>query len=130
GQQVRLVPAATIVYCEREAVVRFRGHCAELLGPEGEMLVGVDLKEDRAILERAYNDRAGLNAAFNLNLLERVNRELDGDIDIARFEHIAFYNQAQGRMELYLKSLADQTIAIAGRHFHFADGDRIHTEHA
>ena len=130
GKQVGFVPGSTIGNFEPEAVVRFLAHCAELLGPEGEMLVGVDLKKDRAILERAYNDRAGLNAAFNLNLLERVNRELDGDIDIARFEHLAFYNEAQGRMELYLKSLADQTIAIAGRHFHFAEGERIHTENS
>ena len=130
GKQVGFFPGSTIGNFEPEAVVRFLAHCDELLGPEGEMLVGVDLKKYRAILERAYNDRAGLNAAFNLNLLERVNRELDGDIGIARFEHLAFYNGAQGRMELYLKSLADQTIAIAGRHFHFAEGERIHTENS
>ena len=130
GKQVGFFPGSTIGNFEPEAVVRFLAHCAELLGPEGEMLVGVDLKKDRAILERAYNDRAGLNAAFNLNLLERVNRELDGDIGIARFEHLAFYNEAQGRMELYLKSLCDQTITIAGRHFHFAEGERIHTENS
>ena len=94
------------------------------------MLIGADLKKDPAILNAAYNDRAGINAAFNLNLLERVNRELGGDIDVARFEHLAFYSEAQGRMELYLQSLADQTATIAGRTFRFAEGERIHTENS
>jgi dimethylhistidine N-methyltransferase len=101
GKRVGFFPGSTIGNFEPEAVVRFLAHCAELLGPEGEMLIGVDLKKDPAILNRAYNDRAGLNAAFNLNLLERVNRELGGDIDIARFEHLAFYSEEKGRMELY-----------------------------
>jgi dimethylhistidine N-methyltransferase len=130
GKRVGFFPGSTIGNFEPEAVVRFLAHCAELLGPEGEMLIGVDLKKDPAILKRAYNDRAGLNAAFNLNLLERINRELGGDLDIARFEHLAFYSAEQGRMELYLKSLADQTATIAGRRFHFAEGERIHTENS
>ncbi len=130
GKRVGFFPGSTIGNFEPEAVVRFLAHCAELLGPEGEMLIGVDLKKDPAILERAYNDRAGLNAAFNLNLLERINRELGGDLDIARFEHLAFYSAAHGRMELYLKSLADQTATIAGRSFRFAEGERIHTENS
>src|SRR5579864_2165148 len=130
GKRVGFFPGSTIGNFEPDAVVRFLAHCAELLGPEGEMLIGVDLKKDPAILNQAYNDRAGLNSAFNLNLLERVNRELGGDIDIARFEHLAFYSEENGRMELYLKSLADQTATIAGRHFHFAEGERIHTENS
>ncbi|MGC2413501.1 MAG: L-histidine N(alpha)-methyltransferase [Stellaceae bacterium] len=130
GKRVGFFPGSTIGNFEPEAVVRFLAHCAELLGPEGEMLIGVDLKKEPAILNAAYNDRAGLNAAFNLNLLERVNRELGGDIDIERFEHLAFYNAEKGRMELYLKSSADQTAAIAGRRFHFAEGELIHTENS
>jgi dimethylhistidine N-methyltransferase len=130
GKRVGFFPGSTIGNFEPEAVVRFLAHCAELLGPEGEMLVGVDLKKDPAILDRAYNDRAGLNAAFNLNLLERINRELGGNLEIARFEHLAFYSAEKGRMELYLKSLADQTATIAGHSFHFAEGERIHTENS
>jgi L-histidine Nalpha-methyltransferase len=130
GKRVGFFPGSTIGNFEPEAVVRFLAHCADLLGPEGEMLIGVDLKKDPAILDRAYNDRAGLNAAFNLNLLERINRELGGDLDVARFEHLAFYSEEKGRMELYLKSLADQTARIAGRRFHFAEGERIHTENS
>jgi dimethylhistidine N-methyltransferase len=130
GKRVGFFPGSTIGNFEPEAVVRFLSHCAELLGPEGEMLIGVDLKKDPEILEAAYNDRAGMNAAFNLNLLERVNRELGGDIDIGRFEHVAFYNERKGRMELYLKSLADQSATIAGRRFDFAEGELIHTENS
>ncbi len=130
GKRVGFFPGSTIGNFEPEAVVRFLDHCAELLGPKGEMLIGADLKKDPAILNAAYNDRAGINAAFNLNLLERVNRELGGDIDIDRFAHLAFYNEEQGRMELYLKSLADQTATIAGSRFHFADGELIHTENS
>jgi L-histidine N-alpha-methyltransferase len=130
GKRVGFFPGSTIGNFEPEAVVRFLAQYAELLGSEGEMLIGVDLKKDRAVLERAYNDAAGLNAAFNLNLLERVNRELDGDIDVERFEHVAIYNEERGRMELYLRSLADQTATIAGRRFRFAEGELIHTENS
>src|ERR1700736_4827141 len=94
------------------------------------MLIGADLKKDPEILDAAYNDRAGLYAAFNLNLLERINRELGGDIDIDRFEHLAFYNKRKGGMELYLKSLADQPAMIAGRRFEFSEGELIHTENS
>ena len=130
GKRVGFFPGSTIGNFEPEAVVRFLAHCAELLGPEGEMLIGADLKKDREILEAAYNDRAGMNAAFNLNLLVRINRELGGDIDIGRFEHVAFYNERKGRMELYLKSLANQSATIAGRRFDFAEGELIHTENS
>ena len=64
------------------------------------MLIGANLKKDPKILNAAYNDKAGINAAFNLNLLARINRELGGDFDLDRFAHVAFYNEAQGRVEL------------------------------
>ena len=130
GKRVGFFPGSTIGNFEPEAVVRFLRNCAELLGPGCEMLIGADLKKDPTILNAAYNDRAGMNAAFNLNLLERINRELDGDIDVDRFEHLAFYNAEEGRMELYLRSLAEQSATIAGRRFRFAEGERIHTENS
>ncbi|HEV8678865.1 MAG TPA: L-histidine N(alpha)-methyltransferase [Stellaceae bacterium] len=130
GKLVGFFPGSTIGNFEPEAVVRFLQHCAGLLGPEGEMLIGADLKKDPAILNAAYNDRAGINAAFNLNLLARINRELDGDIELDRFAHVAFYNADEGRMELYLKSLAEQTATIAGHSFGFAAGELIHTENS
>ena len=94
------------------------------------MLIGVDLKKDPKLLNSAYNDAAGLNAAFNLNLLVRLNRELGGDVDLDRFAHHGFYNEAQGRVELYIKSLADQVAGVAGRRFRFAAGELIHTENS
>jgi L-histidine Nalpha-methyltransferase len=130
GKRVGFFPGSTIGNFEPNAVVRFLRHCAELLGPGGEMLIGADLKKDPAILDAAYNDKAGINAAFNLNLLDRIDRELDGDIDVARFAHVAFYNEAAGRVELYLESRAAQSATIAGRRFDFAAGERIHTENS
>ncbi|HTT78784.1 MAG TPA: L-histidine N(alpha)-methyltransferase [Stellaceae bacterium] len=130
GKRVGFFPGSTIGNFEPDAVVRFLRHCAELLGPGGEMLIGADLKKDPAILNAAYNDKAGINAAFNLNLLDRINRELDGDIDVARFAHVAFYDDAAGRVELYLESRAAQSATIAGRRFDFAAGERIHTENS
>ena len=94
------------------------------------MLIGVDLKKDPEILDAAYNDRAGITAAFNLNLLERINRELDGDLDIDRFEHVAFYNEAEGRVEIYIRSLTDQEARIAGKHIRFGKSELIHTEYS
>ncbi|HLY45167.1 MAG TPA: L-histidine N(alpha)-methyltransferase [Stellaceae bacterium] len=130
GKRVGFFPGSTIGNFEPEAVVRFLTHCAELLGPEGEMLIGVDLKKAPAILDAAYNDRAGINAAFNLNLLQRINRELEGDIAVDRFAHVAFYNPEKGRIELYIKSLAEQSATIAGQPFRFAEGELIHTENS
>jgi dimethylhistidine N-methyltransferase len=130
GKRVGFFPGSTVGNFEPQQVVQFLDHWAELLGPGGEMLIGVDLKKDPEILDTAYNDRAGINAAFNLNLLERVNRELGGDFDLDRFEHYAFYNPAAGRVELYLKSLAEQSVRVAGRRFDFAEGELIHTENS
>ncbi len=92
------------------------------------MLVGIDLQKDAAVLNAAYNDARGVTAAFNLNLLERINRELDADFDLARFAHDAFYNATAGRIEIYIRSLADQIVTVSGRAIRFAAGERIHTE--
>jgi len=94
------------------------------------MLIGADLKKDPKILNGAYNDKAGMNAAFNLNLLTRINRELGSDFDIDQFTHLAFYNEAQGRVELYLKSHVEQSVTIAGTRVRFAAGELIHTENS
>jgi uncharacterized SAM-dependent methyltransferase len=130
GKRVGFFPGSTIGNFEPDAVVRFLDHCAQLLGPQGEMLIGVDLKKAPAILNSAYNDRAGLNAAFNLNLLERVNRELDGDLDVAGFEHLAFYKRGRRPDGTLSESLAEQTATIAGTRFRFAEGELIHTENS
>ena len=78
----------------------------------------------------AYNDAAGVTAAFNLNLLERLNRELGADFDPSRFRHYAFYNPVAGRIEMHLVSLAEQDVSVSGQRFHFALGETLHTEHS
>ena len=108
----------------------FLVNAARLLGRGAAFLVGVDLKKDPAILIPAYNDRRGVTAAFNLNLLERINRELDGDIDVGRFAHDAIYDERLGRIEMHLVSLVRQTVRVLGREFCFTEGERIHTENS
>jgi dimethylhistidine N-methyltransferase len=130
GKRVGFFPGSTIGNFEPEAAARFLANCAQILGPAGEMLIGVDLKKDVSILEAAYNDRAGVTAAFNLNLFERINRELDGNLDLDLFEHFAFYSERAGRVEIYIRSLADQHATTAGRRFAFAAGELIHTEYS
>ena len=130
GKTVGFFPGSTIGNFEPEAVVAFLSHCGRLLGPGAEMLIGVDVKKDKAILDAAYNDAAGLNAAFNLNLLHRVAKELDSDIAVEDFEHVAFYKPQEGRVELYIRSKKAQTVTVAGRRFSFGAGELIHTENS
>jgi L-histidine N-alpha-methyltransferase len=94
------------------------------------MLIGVDLSKDHEILDAAYNDKAGVTAAFNLNLLERINRELSGDFDLSRFEHVAFFNPVESRIEIYIESQVAQLVHVAGRGFRLNAGERIHTEYS
>src|SRR5262249_40824994 len=101
-----------------------------LCGPGGGLLIGVDLKKGRAILEAAYNDRRGVTAAFNLNLLARLNRELGADFELSRFRHHAFYNEGPGRIEMHLVSLGSQTVRVGGAAFDLADGETICTEYS
>ena len=108
----------------------FLGNAARLLGPGSAFLLGVDLKKSERILVPAYNDARGVTAAFNLNLLVRANRELAADFDLTRFAHDAVWNAEAGRIEMYLVSLAEQTVHIAGRAFAFNEGERIHTENS
>ena len=82
------------------------------------------------VLERAYNDAAGVTAAFNRNLLVRINRELGADFDPATFRHLAFYDRARSRIEMHLVSVAEQWVRVGARAFHFHAGESIHTENA
>ena len=108
----------------------FLASAARLLGKGSTFLLGVDLKKPASILLPAYNDARGITAAFNLNLLSRINRELGGTFDLSRFAHDAVWNAKAGRIEMYLESLADQTAHVLGRGFAFAKGDTIHTENS
>ena len=108
----------------------FLGRLQRAAGPGSRLLLGVDRKKDKAILDRAYNDPGGLNAAFNRNILNNVNRLADGDFDPEKWIPHQFYNDRNGRIELWLESAADQTVRIAGEVFRFAAGARIHTENS
>ncbi|MCH8805400.1 MAG: L-histidine N(alpha)-methyltransferase [Planctomycetes bacterium] len=101
---------------------------ARIVGRGGGLLIGADLKKDRETLERAYNDRAGVTSAFNLNLLHRINRELGADFDLDAFRHRATYNAAHGRIESHLVSRRAQTVRLNGSVFRFERGETIHTE--
>jgi len=96
----------------------------------GAILIGVDLKKDRTRLERAYDDPEGVTAAFNLNLLHRINRELDADFDVGTFRHRAIYDRAESRIEMHLESLRPQTVHVGAVAIDFAQSETIDTEHS
>lgn len=123
-------PGSTIGNFQPAAGQRLLQQINQLCGPGGGMLIGIDLQKDVETLEAAYNDRQGITAEFNLNLLQRINRELDGDFRLDRFRHIAAYNPSAGRIEIFLESLADQSVAVGDQRFHLAAGERICTEHS
>jgi L-histidine N-alpha-methyltransferase len=101
-----------------------------VLAPGDALFLGADLRKSPAILEAAYDDALGVTAAFNLNLLARINRELGGTFDLASFAHRAFYNEAEGRIEMHLVSRKLQRVAIDGYEVAFAEGESIHTENS
>lgn len=123
-------PGSTIGNFTPPQAQRFLAHMARIAGPGGGLLIGVDLRKDRATLERAYDDAAGVTAAFNLNLLARINRELGGGFALDRFEHRALYDERAGRVEMHLVSTAAQTVHVGGRAFRFERGETIHTENS
>ncbi|MGE5615474.1 MAG: L-histidine N(alpha)-methyltransferase [Bacillota bacterium] len=94
------------------------------------MIVGVDLRKDANVLHAAYNDSRGVTAAFNMNLLKRINRELRGNFDLGSFAHYAFYNATLGRIEMHLVSLARQSVRVGRHRFRFDVGESIHTENS
>ena len=121
---------STIGNLAHDEASAFLAQAARLLGEGSAFLIGVDLKKPVSILKPAYNDARGVTAAFNLNLLSRINRELAGTFDLASFAHDAVWNARAGRMEMYLVSLASQSVRVLGHEFSFAAGERIHTENS
>jgi dimethylhistidine N-methyltransferase len=123
-------PGSTIGNFAPEEAARLLRGMARLLGRGGRLIIGVDLQKDRRTLEAAYDDSAGVTAAFNLNLLVRMRRELAARVDIDGFAHRALYNERLGRIEMHLVSLRAQEIDVAGRIFAFDAGETIHTENS
>ncbi|HEY4282134.1 MAG TPA: L-histidine N(alpha)-methyltransferase [Chthoniobacterales bacterium] len=123
-------PGSTIGNFEPNEAEKFLGRLAELTRPDGGLLIGADLQKDAGVIERAYNDTAGVTAAFNLNLLTRANRELGADFDLQNWRHQAVYNSVEGRIEMYLISTKDQQITIGDHQFHFDREERVLTEYS
>lgn len=117
---------------DRQAAAAFLGKIGRTLGGSDRILVGVDLRKERALLEPAYDDAQGVTARFNLNLLARINRELDGGFDLSAFRHRAVYNDEAGRIEMYLVSTRDQIVAIGqlGVRVPFAVDEALLTEYS
>lgn len=115
---------------DRTDAAQFLSRIRETMGPEDRLLMGVDLRKARAVLEPAYDDAAGVTARFNLNLLQRINRELGGRFDLSQFQHQAVYNEERGRVEMHLVSRRAQRVYIdvLDREFTFREGEAIHTE--
>ena len=130
ARSVAFFPGSTIGNFEQPAAERFLRHIAETCGRGGGLIIGVDLRKDSEILEAAYNDAAGVTAAFNLNLLERINRELGADFDLDGFAHRAVFNEEESRIEMHLRSLRAQQVRVGGRTFSFAKGESICTEYS
>jgi dimethylhistidine N-methyltransferase len=126
--RVGFFPGSTIGNFERPQAVEFLQQAARILGPDAVFIVGADRVKDEAVLHAAYNDAAGVTAAFNLNLLVRMNRELGADFDLDAFAHTAPFNREFARIEMHLESTQDQTVNLLGHAVKFRKGETIHTE--
>lgn len=123
-------PGSTLGNFEPRHAEGFLRRLHTLVGEDGALLIGIDLKKDRGTLQRAYNDAQGITAAFNLNLLVRIQRELDAKLAVTGFRHEAFYNERHGRIEMHLISRRKQDIEIGADTFSFCEGDGICTEYS
>ena len=130
GKRLVYYPGSSIGNFSPDEATKLLAQFKQLAGPNGQLLIGFDLKKNPMLLHEAYNDAAGVTAAFNLNLLARLNRELDADFDLTQFSHYAFYNPIAGRIEMHLASMTAQTVYVAGNAFSFAPGETLHTENS
>ena len=123
-------PGSTIGNFDPQEAAAFLKHAARMLGPRATLIIGVDLVKDVGILNAAYDDRAGVTAQFNLNLLARINRELGADFDLDGFRHKAFFNAECRRIEMHLVSGKRQRVNLCGHVIEFHAGETIHTENS
>jgi dimethylhistidine N-methyltransferase len=128
--KVGFLPGSTIGNFTPQEASLFLGLIADQLGADGKLLIGIDLVKDIHTLESAYNDSKGVTAEFNLNVIHRMRNELDIDIDPANFEHHAYFNPNESRVEMHLYSKKPQSIFIDGTEIHFQEGESIHTENS
>lgn len=128
GPRTAFFPGSTIGNLDHRETGAFLQRLRRHVKARGTAIIGVDLKKDRETLLNAYDDREGVTAAFNLNLLARINRELDGEFPLRRFVHQARWNEAESAVEMHLVSLDRRAVAVCGREFAFRAGESIHTE--
>ena len=126
--KVGFFPGSTLGNFEPHEACSFLRSARDILGERAQMVIGVDLEKDVRVLYEAYNDKAGVTARFNLNVLHRINRELGGNFDLSAFTHRAIYNRDRHRIEMHLISRRTQTVRVLGRSFSFRAGESIHTE--
>lgn len=128
GKKVIFFPGSTIGNLTPEEAISFLKKYGKMIGEGGGLLIGVDLKKDRVYFEHAYDDAQGVTAEFNMNVLERINREADGSFDLSNFYHTAIYNEVLGRVEMHLVSKVPQLVRVNQTVFRFLEGETIHTE--
>ncbi len=128
SRKAAFFPGSTIGNFYPDEAEAFLKRVAELVGEGGGLLIGVDLKKDERILNRAYNDAEGVTAAFNLNMLAHLNQEFGANFQVDKFRHHAAYNEELGRIEMYLVSLEDQTVSLGDAEISFRRDERILTE--
>lgn len=129
-KKVVFFPGSTIGNFTPDCANNFMRRISERLGKGSGLLIGVDLRKDKDTLEIAYNDNKGVTAEFNLNMLERVNRELKSDFDLNRWRHYAFYNDRESRIEMHLISQERQIVHVNGTQFSFKKNETILTEYS
>lgn len=128
--RVGFFPGSTVGNLDPDEVVAFLKRVRAHVGPAGKAVIGVDLKKDVGVLLRAYDDAQGVTAAFNMNLLQRINAELGGDFALENFAHEARWNEGESAVEMHLVSQADQTVTIGDDAIAFRSGETIHTENS
>ena len=128
GRRVAFFPGSTIGNFHPAEAAAFLTRVRHAVGPHGALILGVDRRKDAGVLHAAYNDAAGVTAAFNLNVLARLNRECDATFDLAAFRHVAFFNDRESRIEMHLESLVRQEACVGDVRLAFEAGETIHTE--
>jgi dimethylhistidine N-methyltransferase len=128
--RVFFYPGSSLGNFHPEEAIHFLRDIRDKAGADGSLLIGIDTKKPVDVLNRAYNDAAGATADFNLNLLKRIQNELDSEVDVDGFYHHAFYNEPEGRIEMHLFSHKAQKLRVNGSTFTFQAGESIHTENS
>jgi L-histidine Nalpha-methyltransferase len=128
ARRLAFFPGSTIGNFHPAEATAFLARIRRVVGADGALVLGVDRRKSAAILDAAYDDRKGVTAEFNLNMLRRINRELGGNFDLAKFKHVAFFNDEASRVEMHLESLERQCVTVGGVRIPFDKGESIWTE--